>query len=72
MGGKLLFLPGEVLQTESREKKSEHRSNNELQEVSRGHSTKEKKGKGEGKKKKPWKGPNDRKSSVYFGKRPTW
>ena len=37
MGGKLLFLPGEVLQTGSR--KSESRSNNELQEVSRGHST---------------------------------
>ena len=40
MGGKLLSLPGEVLQTGSREeKKSERRSNNELQEVSRGHST---------------------------------
>ena len=37
IGGKLLFLPGEVLQTGSRE--SESRSNNELQEVSRGHST---------------------------------
>ena len=37
MGGKLLLLPGEVLQTGSR--KSESRSNNELQEVSRGHST---------------------------------
>ena len=48
MGGKLLFLPGEVLQTESREK-SEHRSNNELQEVSRGHSTRgKKKSKGKG------------------------
>lgn len=39
MGGKLLFLPGEVLQTASKGKKSERRSNNELQEVSRGHST---------------------------------
>ena len=38
MGGKLLFLPGKVLQTVNR-KKSESRSNNELQEVSRGHST---------------------------------
>ena len=39
MGGKLLLLPGEVLQTASKGKKSERRSNNELQEVSRGHST---------------------------------
>ena len=47
MGGKLLLLPGEVLQTESRgKKKSESRSNNELQEVSRGHSTFFFKGKG--------------------------
>ena len=38
VGGKLLFLPGKVLQTVNR-KKSESRSNNELQEVSRGHST---------------------------------
>ena len=37
VGGKLLRLPGEVLQTGSRE--SESRSNNELQEVSRSHST---------------------------------
>ena len=37
IGGKLSFLPGEDLQTGSR--KSESRSNNELQEVSRGHST---------------------------------
>ena len=50
MGGKLLSLPGEVLQTGSREeKKSERRSNNELQEVSRGHSTRgKKKSKGKG------------------------
>lgn len=57
MGGKLLFLPGEVLQTGSR--KSESRSNNELQEVSRGHSTlilsRE--------------GPNNRKSQVQTGRR---
>ena len=39
MGGKLLLLPGEVLQTASKGKKSESRSNNELQEVSRGRST---------------------------------
>ena len=37
IGEKLSFLPGEDLQTGSR--KSESRSNNELQEVSRGHST---------------------------------
>ena len=36
MGGKLLFLLREVLQTEVGE--SESRSNNELQEVGRGHS----------------------------------
>ena len=58
MGGKLLFLPGEVLQTGSR--KSESRSNNELQEVSGGHSTliffsRE--------------GPNNRKSQVQTGRR---
>ena len=36
----MLLLPGEVLQTESRGKKNpKSRSNNELQEVSRGHST---------------------------------
>ena len=38
MGGKLLLLPGEILQTESRGE-SESRSNNELQEVSRVHIT---------------------------------
>ena len=37
IGGKLSFLPGEDLQTGSR--KSESRSNNELQEVSRSHSS---------------------------------
>ena len=62
MGGKLLFLPGEVLQTESRKKKkSEHRSNNELQEVSRGHS-----------KKIQREGPNNRKSLVKIGRRSAW
>lgn len=61
MGGKLLLLPGEVLQTESREKKSEHRSNNELQEVSRGHSTRGRKIQREG--------PNNRKSLVKTGRR---
>ena len=60
MGGKLLLLPGEVLQTASKGKKSERRSNNELQEVSRGHSTcffftRE--------------GPNNRKSQVQTGRR---
>ena len=59
VGGKLLFLPGKVLQTVNR-KKSESRSNNELQEVSRGHSTlcffsRE--------------GPNDRKSQVPTGRK---
>ena len=65
MGGKLLFLPGEVLQTGSREeKKSERRSNNELQEVSRGHSTRGKKIQREG--------PNNRKSLVKTGRRSAW
>lgn len=61
MGGKLLLLPGEVLQTESRGKKSEHRSNNELQEVSRGHSTRGRKIQREG--------PNNCKSLVKTGRR---
>jgi len=64
MGGKLLFLPGEVLQTGSRGKKSERRSNNELQEVSRGHSTRRKKIQREG--------LNNRKSLVKTGRRSAW
>lgn len=64
MGGKLLLLPGEVLQTASREKKSERCSNNELQEVSRGHSTRGEKIQREG--------PNNRKSLVKTGRRSAW
>ena len=37
MGGKLIPLPGEILQTASRQ--SESRSSSELQEVSKDHST---------------------------------